>query len=141
MRLKSKNGSSPLYVCYYLHFHIKCACLVSKETVEKRHWPPTYVSVTANAERRKEGLGEAFLLAMSACFWPQRGRFKGIFASIWQETSMRFPPGNFFFRKLMTSCVNIDRIQSGQKTKFHEIELERQAVRHSWRRMNRRCAM
>ena len=38
----------------------------------------------------------------------------------------------------MTSCVNIDRIQSGQKSKFHEIELERKAVQLSWRRMNGR---
>ena len=58
-------------------------------------------------------------------FGPPRGRLKGIFASIWQETSTRFPPGSFFIGKLMTNCVNIDRIQSGQKSKFHEIELEK----------------
>ena len=74
------------------------ACCPRKPS-KKRHWPATCVSVTAKGESSKEGLGEAFFLAMSACFWPPRGRLKGIFASIWQETSTRFPPGSFFYRK------------------------------------------
>ena len=44
---------------------------------KKRHWPATCVSVTANGESRKEGLGEAFFLAMSACFWPPERSLEG----------------------------------------------------------------